>query len=258
MEQQILVLWFEIMTTNTLIDLWTTWYFRHLRIATFSLQTNLYLFSKVFLLLKIQTSKHSASKTKIFRSKNKKTIYGKSVYGLCKRTCKYIQSVTSENICISSVKYSYFWKIQASKDNLHRNQKYFEEKQKTNYGKSVCGLGKRTCKYTQAVTSENICFSNNKSRAKSCIIDDSGWVCIDSKQRIIDSKQRMVLIIHCLLYNLNFNHCQQTTVKSICWLIKIITQVYWHDDVQDKCCWISTSQANKSLPTLLFWRNDPH
>ena len=68
----------------------------------------------------------------------------------------------------------------------------------------------------------------------------------------IDSKQLMVLIIHCLLYNLNFNHCQQTTVKSICWLIKIIIQVYWHDDVQDKCCWISTSQTNKSCQHYYF------
>ena len=205
----------------------------------------MYFFSKVFLLLKIQASKHLALKTKIFEAKTKKTTYGKSVYGLCKRTCKYFQSVTSKNICISLVKYSYFWKIQASKDNLHRNQKYFEEKQKTNYGKSVYGLGKRTCKYIQAVTSENICFSNNKSGAKSCIIDDSGWVCIDSKQR-------MVLIIHCLLYNLNFNHCQQTTVKSICWLIKSIIPIYWHDDVQHKYCWISTSQTNKSCQHYYF------
>ena len=85
----------------------------------------------------------------------------------------------------------------------------------------------------------------------------------------------MVLIIHCLLYNLNFNHCQQTTVKSTCWLIKIITQVigmmmfktnvagylhrklikvcqHYYFDVmtnikrQDKYYWISTSQDNKS------------
>ena len=62
----------------------------------------------------------------------------------------------------------------------------------------------------------------------------------------------MVLIIHCLLYNLNFNHCQQTTVKSICWLIKSIIQIYWHDDVQHKYCWISTSQTNKSCQHYYF------
>ena len=67
-----------------------------------------------------------------------------------------------------------------------------------------------------------------------------------------DFNQGMVLIFHCLLYNLNFNHCQQTTVKLICWLIKVIIQVFWHDDVQDKCCWISTSQANKSCQHFYF------
>ena len=68
----------------------------------------------------------------------------------------------------------------------------------------------------------------------------------------IDNKQRMVLIIHCLLYNLNFNHCQQTTAKSICWLINSIIQIYWHDDVQHKYCWISTSQTNKSCQHYYF------
>ena len=69
--------------------------------------------------------------------------------------------------------YSYFWKYKLQKTICIENKSISEKKQKNNFGKSVYGLGKRTYKYIQAVTSENICFSNNKSGAKIYILDDS-------------------------------------------------------------------------------------
>ena len=74
-------------------------------------------------------------------------------------------------MCISSVKYSYYWKYRHQKT-ICVETKCFKEKQKITGIQSTDSV-KRTCKDTQSFTSENKCFSNNKSRAKSCIIYDS-------------------------------------------------------------------------------------
>ena len=76
-----------------------------------------------------------------------------------------------KQICISSVKYSYYWKYRHQKT-ICVETKCFEEKQK-NTGIQSTDSVKRTCKDTQSFTSENKCISHNKSRVKSYIIYDS-------------------------------------------------------------------------------------